>query len=70
VKTSVCSACPWLHPLKSWSLRQSRRGSDRKPARFRQTGNLISTEGVIWPLSMDGVMVDKCAAIEHFPGLS
>jgi hypothetical protein len=42
----------------------------RIPSHSRQTGNLLTLEGAIWPLSTDGQMVDKCAAIEDFPGLS
>src|SRR3954453_3689073 len=29
-KACCLSDCSWLHPLKSWSLRQTRGGSDRK----------------------------------------
>jgi hypothetical protein len=35
----------------------------------QQTGNLLTLEGAIWPLSSDGSRVDKCAAIEDFPDL-
>ncbi len=48
---------------------------DRRPVyvtisgRSRQTGAPITIAGGIWPLSSDGVRVDKCAAIEEFPGL-
>jgi hypothetical protein len=49
--------------------------SERRPLYLRasnpsqQTGNLLRLEGAIWPLSSDGVRVDKCAAVEDFPDL-
>jgi hypothetical protein len=48
---------------------------ERRPLYLRasnpsqQTGNLLRLEGAIWPLSSDGVRVDKCAAVEDFPDL-
>ena len=41
----------------------------RVSGRSRQTGNDLTLVGAIWPLSSDGQRVDKCAAIEDFPGI-
>lgn len=38
--------------------------------RSRQTGSPIAIAGGIWPLSSDGAQIDKCVAIEEFPGLT
>jgi len=35
----------------------------------RPTGNNLTMEGGIWPLSSDGRSIDKCVAIEDFPDL-
>jgi hypothetical protein len=49
--------------------------AERRPVYLRtvsaskQTGNLLTLEGAIWPLSSDGTRIDKCAAVEDFPDL-